>query len=172
MSGLEAVTAAAEDFLIPGLSYNLQQGASYVRSRRFSSFFPLGSDVYSPVSGQKLLRFSISDATAFLDLSSVRLSFQIVNQSANLALNLTGHPGNCIFERARLLVGGTLVEDILIQNRTSSMLNRLKPPQRLWTESLEMLGAATGGLDASAAGDAVYAGGPKPTRFQQEAREQ
>jgi hypothetical protein len=89
MSGLEAVTAAAEDFLIPGLSYNLQQGASYIRSRKWGSWFPLGSDVYSPVSGQKLLRFSISDATTFLDLSTVRLSFQLVNQSADRFLNLT-----------------------------------------------------------------------------------
>jgi hypothetical protein len=98
-----------------------------------------------------------------LDLSTVRLSFQLVNQSGIRTLNLTGHPGMCIFERARLLVGGTLVEDVLLNNRTSSMVNRLKPPQRLWTESLEMLGAANGGLDVPDADDTTYAGGPKPS---------
>jgi hypothetical protein len=41
---LEAVASTQSDFLIPGLSYNLGQTASYVTGRRFASVTALGTD--------------------------------------------------------------------------------------------------------------------------------
>ena len=39
-----------------------------------------------------------------------------------------------------MYVGGCLAEDILLANRVSGMLQRCKSPDRLWSESLELLG--------------------------------
>ena len=76
--GLESVAAAQNDMLIPGLNFKLPQGASYVSARRFSTFFPQGSNIYS-TTGTRLIRFVLSDATNLLDLSTFRLAFQITN---------------------------------------------------------------------------------------------
>ena len=74
--GLESVAAAQNDMLIPGLNFKLPQGASYVSARRFSTFFPQGSNIYA-TTGTRLIRFVLSDATNLLDLSTFRLAFQI-----------------------------------------------------------------------------------------------
>ena len=103
-----------------------------------ATFFPQGSNIYSPT-GTRLIRFVISDATNLLDLSTFRLAFQIVNGDATLPLQPTGHPGQCWFQRARMYVGGCLVEDILLANRVSGMLNTVKPTDRGWAESLELM---------------------------------
>ena len=137
--GLESLAAAQQDQLIPGLNFKLPQGASYVSARRMATFFPQGSNVYSPT-GTRLIRFVLSDATNLLDLSTFRLAFQVVNNSATLGLQPTGHPGQCWFQRARIYVGGCLVEDILLANRVAGMLNLVKPADRRWSESLELLG--------------------------------
>ena len=52
---VEAHAQSTEDFLIEGLSYKLNPGASYVSNRRSVSFFPSGSDTYSPASGVKVI---------------------------------------------------------------------------------------------------------------------
>ena len=45
--GLESIAGAQDDMLIPGLNFKLPQGASYVSQRRFSTFFPQGSNILS-----------------------------------------------------------------------------------------------------------------------------
>ena len=140
--GLESIAAAQQDVLIPGLNFKLPQGASYVSQRRMATFFPQGSNIYSP-QGTRLIRFVISDATNLLDLSTFRLAFQLINNDATLPLQPTGHPGQCWFQRTRIYVGGCLVEDILLANRVSGMLNTVKPSDRRWAESLELLGAVS-----------------------------
>ena len=137
--GLESIAGAQDDMLIPGLNFKLPQGASYVSQRRFSAFFPQGSNIYSPT-GSRLIRFVLSDATNLLDLSTFRLAFQLINGDAANPLKPTGHPGQCWFQRTRIYVGGCLVEDILLANRVSGMLRHLKPTDRNWAESLELLG--------------------------------
>ena len=99
--GLESIAAAQQDVLIPGLNFKLPQGASYVSQRRMATFFPQGSNIYSP-QGTRLIRFVISDATNLLDLSTFRLAFQLVNGDATLPLQPTGHPGQCWFQRTRI----------------------------------------------------------------------
>ena len=125
--------------LIPGLNFKLPQGASYVSGRRFSTFFPQGSNIYS-TTGTRLIRFVLSDATNLLDLSTFRLAFQLSNLDASNYLKPTGHPGQCWFQRSRIYVGGCLVEDILLANRVSGMLKLVKPTDRNWAESLELIG--------------------------------
>ena len=52
---LESAAAAQEDFLIPGLNFKLPQGASYISGRRFATYFPQGSALYSPLGGTRLI---------------------------------------------------------------------------------------------------------------------
>ena len=143
---LEGAAAGQQDFLIPGIDFKLPQGASYISGRRFATFHPQGSNIYSPNAGTRLIRFVISDATALLDLSTVRLAYQFTNTDGANELWLTGHPGSWA-QRVRIFVGGCLREDILMANRVSSMLDLLKPANRRWSESMEMLGAMTENLD-------------------------
>jgi hypothetical protein len=106
----------------------------------------------------------ISDATAFIDLSTLRLAFQINNTSPALdgaPLRATGDPGSCWFQRARVYVAGTLVEDIYFYNRVSSMMRLCKSPQRLWAESIELLGQTTDGVGTPfPTGSRPICGGP------------
>ena len=119
---LESAAASQEDFLIPGLNFKLPQSASYVSGRRFATFFPQGSNIYSPNGGTRLIRFVLSDAQNLLDLSTFRLAFELRNTSGDRVLWPQGHPGQCWFQRVRVYIGGTLIEDILMANRVSGML--------------------------------------------------
>ena len=87
--GLEALAAAQDDSLIPGLHYKLPQGAQYVSGRRFATFYPQGSSIYSPTGGTRLIRFVLSDVSAMMDLSTFRLAFQLRNTDAANTLILT-----------------------------------------------------------------------------------
>jgi len=156
--GLESVAAAQQDVLIPGLNFKLPQGASYVSARRFATFYPQGSNVYGPT-GTRLIRFVLSDATNLLDLSTFRLAFQLTNNDGTLPLQPTGHPGQCWFQRARIYVGGCLVEDILLANRVSGMLNLVKPASRRWSETLELWGQ-TAEYPGTGSWTGGYIGGP------------
>ena len=40
---MESVANSVEDYLVDGLSFQLEQGASYVVNRRSCTFFPSGS---------------------------------------------------------------------------------------------------------------------------------
>ena len=156
--GLESVAAAQQDVLIPGLNFKLPQGASYVSQRRMSTFYPQGSNIYSP-QGTRLIRFVLSDATNLLDLSTFRLAFQLQNVDPVNPLQATGHPGQCWFQRARIYVGGCLVEDILLANRVSGMLNLVKPADRRWSEALELFGQV-GESPGTGSWASAFIGGP------------
>ena len=128
---LDTVAAEVQDQLIPGIDFRVsQQGASNVLGRRFATFWPQGSDVYSPDTGVRMIRFVLSDATNFLDLSTFRIAFNMQNTHGTRDLVLTGHPGQSWCQRVRIYVSGCLVEDFRYANRVASMLNLCKPAQR------------------------------------------
>ena len=56
---VEAHAQSVDDYLIEGLSFKLGAGASYVTNRRSVSFFPSGSDTYSPASGVKVIKIKL-----------------------------------------------------------------------------------------------------------------
>ena len=124
--GLESVAAAQEDTLIPGLTFKLPQGAAYVSGRKFSTFYPQGSNIYSPT-GTRLLRFVISDANNLLDLSTFRLAYALKNDNGDDGLWISGHAGMSVFQRIRVYIGGTLIEDTMYSNKIASMFDILKP---------------------------------------------
>jgi hypothetical protein len=63
---MEAITNAAEDYLIDGLSFKMAPGASYVTDRKSSTFWSVGSNAYTPTGGVKLLKFQLFLYSHFL----------------------------------------------------------------------------------------------------------
>ena len=129
MSNLDAIVSTLDETIMPGLGYSLatQQAAGYVRERHFSSFYPSGSNIYSVASGQRVLRFLISDGSkSHLDLNTIRLCFDITNTTATHGrqLKLSGEHAACLFSRLTVRIAGVDVEDILYYNRYVGMLDR------------------------------------------------
>ena len=51
---------SVEDYLIDGLSFKLNPGASYVADRRRVSHFPSGSNIYQFGSGARVIRVNLT----------------------------------------------------------------------------------------------------------------
>ena len=107
---LEDAAEELEDQLLPGLSFRLPDAANYVNGRVSSTFFPQGSAYYRS-SGTRLIRFVIADPN-LVDLSTIRLSFLLKNEDNAKNLAITPPVPMAMFQRIRIYVGGTLVEDI------------------------------------------------------------
>ena len=120
-------TFSAEDILIDNLSFKLNKGASYINERRSVSFFPSGSNIYKPSSGNRVLKIALNaEDNSWLDPQSVMVFFNVANKDAinNRRLRPLS-PGYCFFRRARLIAGNQLVEDIDYYNRNHHMMSCL-----------------------------------------------
>jgi len=136
---LSLVRNNAGDILTKSFTYDLPSTASYVRERHFSTFQPLGPNIYTPSQGARVIRFTMSDGAAFLDPSTVRLAFTLNNatpagatpaDTANLgSLNLAAPP-LVLFSRIRVLVKGTVVEDIQEAGRLATLLWKFDSKER------------------------------------------
>jgi hypothetical protein len=105
----------------------------------------LGSNIYSWQTGQKVIRFLLTEPSgALVDLSTVRLAFDLKNNDGSNPLTLTGNSLMCLFSRLRIRIGGQQVEDSLWHNRLVAMLMKLLPPARNWSASMEGLGGGEG----------------------------
>jgi hypothetical protein len=128
---MEAITNSAEDYLIDGLSFKLKLGASYVTDRKSFIFWSIGSNVYTPVGGVKLIKFQLNgDDGNWLDPSSVVFQFELVNtapvvNSTTNVLRPVGQP-HLFFKRLRVLAGGQVVEDIQDFGRNSELIASLQ----------------------------------------------
>ena len=130
MSTLDTIVASAEDSLLPGINYSLnnKRGASFVHQRVLTTFFPTTSGVYSPTT-QRGLKFMLSDqGNGLLDLASVRVSMRIRNTDGTNPLLLTGGHSACLFTRLQSRLRGQLVDDILMYNRLVGMLQKFNTP--------------------------------------------
>ena len=121
---LEATTNAIEDHLIDAISFKLAPGASYVTDRRSVSYFPQGSNIYKPQTGTKVIKIALTGTGEWLDPSTLQLQFKLENGDQTKALFVVGQP-HTFFRRARLMCGGTVVEDIDQYNRVHEMLSVL-----------------------------------------------
>jgi hypothetical protein len=132
---------SVEDYLIEGLSFNLNPGASYVTDRRSVSYFTAGSNIYHSGSGL-VSSVSISPGEGRLDPSTVRLSYTLVNNEGTAAKILRPLSGPwSFFRRARCLVGGAIVDGIDYYNRVREMLHILTSKANRDNDSLEGFGA-------------------------------
>lgn len=133
---VEAHAQSVEDYLIEGLSYKLNAGASYVTKRRSCSFFSSGSDTYSPSSGVKVIRINLN-GTDWCDPSTLRVTFDILNQGAN-AINFITGP-HAFFSRMRILCNSVVVEDVNQYNRVCEMFSLLQSSDKLRNDGAEGL---------------------------------
>lgn len=116
----------ASDELISSLSYKDPRTASYIIDRKSSSFQAVGSNIYSPTTGVRLIRFNISSED-FLDPNSLRIQFDILNTDPDGVKYLYPVSGaHGFFSRARLLSRGVVVEDISQYNRVHEMFTLFK----------------------------------------------
>ena len=74
---METHIQATEDSLIDTLSFKLPNTANFIQDRRSVSFFPSGSNNYSP-KGVKIMKFMLA-GTDWLDPSTVRIQFTLNN---------------------------------------------------------------------------------------------
>ena len=73
-------TFSPEDILIDDLSFNLNKGSSHITDRRAVTFWPSGSNIYKPTSGNRVLKFSLNgEDNSCLDPQSVRIFFTLQN---------------------------------------------------------------------------------------------
>ena len=63
---MDTIAANTEDTLVDELDFSLKNSASYIQSRRFSSFFPAGGNSYSP-NGVKVIRINLTSENGWLD---------------------------------------------------------------------------------------------------------
>ena len=132
---------SVEDYLIDGLSFKLNPGASYVADRRSVSYFPSGSNIYQSGSGARVIRVNLT-GEGWLDPSTVRLTYTLVNNETTAAKILRPLSGAwSFFRRARCLVGGAIVDDVDYYNRVHEMLHILTSKANRDNDSIEGFGA-------------------------------
>ena len=119
---VEAMANSVEDYLIEGLSFKLQPGASYVSDRREVSYFTAGSNIYQSGTGQRVIRINIT-GEGWMDPSTCRIAFTLRNNDNNAQHVLRPIDGPwSFFRRVRCLVGGAIVDDVDFYNRVHQML--------------------------------------------------
>jgi hypothetical protein len=140
---MESILSGGQDFLLPGLSYDLSgDQASYVVSRRQSQ---INSNV--PTAGPNDVRqvtFNIADPSGFLDLSSLCFQWTVTNTHATAAMQpLSAVPHNC-WSRKILSISSAIAEDIQYLSRTEEMLNRFLPLEKRRAAAAMGFGLASG----------------------------
>jgi hypothetical protein len=141
---MESKIASANDVLLKALSMDLPDSAEYVLSKEQVTYYPQGSQTYSPEAG-RLVRFTLGDNSgAMLDPTSVRLSYILRNKKevANVAARTTATTlqllgPQSIWGRLRVLINGSLAEDVLSYGQTVNLFDRLTPSSRRYTNLLE-----------------------------------
>ena len=116
---MDSLMTSAEDTLLQSLSYKLGGTSNYITNRRMCTFNASGSNVYSPASGTRILRFRLS-GDDFLDTDSVRVQFDVRNAGTH-NLRPLNRP-HAFFSRFRLSAGGIVIEDCMDFARCSELL--------------------------------------------------
>ena len=120
-------TFSPEDILVDNLSFKLNKGSSYITDRRNVRFYPSGSNVYKPTSGNRVLKFSLNaEDNGWLDPQSVRVFFTVQNldQTLNKKIRPLAPPYS-FFRRMRIIAGNQVVEDFDNYNRVHQMFSKL-----------------------------------------------
>jgi hypothetical protein len=119
---VDAMANSVEDYLIEGLSFKLNPGASYVTDRRSVSFFTAGSNIYQSGSGARVARINLT-GDGWLDPSTVRVVYTLTNTDATATHILRPLSGAwSFFRRARCMVGGAILDDLDYYNRVHEQL--------------------------------------------------
>ena len=145
------VVSHIQDHLLSSLSFKPGGGtANYVNSSKFVRFLPESGDTWT--TANRTIRFRLADSS-FIDMESLRLGMTVYNTTtitdgAAAALTLI-LPAMGMFQRCRLYIAGSLVEDIDNVGTLTAMLERLKSSARRYNDAMESGHAMLGGADAA-----------------------
>ena len=139
---MENLTNSAEEVLIDSLSFKLPSSGQYVTDRRSCTFHTEGSNSYSATAGTKVIRFRLAGDGQWLDHSTFRIMFDVVNNDPNPATKKLRPIGkaHAFFRRLRISVRGQIIEDIDNYNRVSEMFHHLQTRGSLETMLLKNSG--------------------------------
>ena len=80
---VDAMANSVTYFLIDGLSFKLNPGASYVTDRRSVSYFAAGANEYQSGSGARVFRFNLT-GDGWLDPSTVRIVYTLAGRGHSI----------------------------------------------------------------------------------------
>ena len=136
---VEAAANSVEDYLIDGLSFKLNPGASYVTNRKSVTWWVSGSQSYS--SGQSRVILLQINGDGWLGPSTVRLIYSLRNNATGTTAKLRTISGPwSFFKRVRVMYGGANVEDIDNYARTHQMMSIVTSQQNRSDDSVEGFG--------------------------------
>ena len=121
---METVSNSIEDKLLDGLSYKLDATASYITDRKSSTYFAVGSNIYSPSAGTKVIKL-VLNSEGWLDPNCVKLQFDVKNLSTINPLRTLSGPWS-FFRRLRVICQGQVIEDIDGYNLVHQMFDVLQ----------------------------------------------
>ena len=75
---METVSNSIEDKLLDGLSYKLDATASYITDRKSCTFWAMGSNIYAPNAGTKVIKM-VLNGEGWLDPATVKIQFDVHN---------------------------------------------------------------------------------------------
>jgi hypothetical protein len=127
---------AIEDFLIDSLNFKLSPTASYVTERKALCIIAIGGLDYQPTGGTRLIRIPISDSQGWLDPSTVRIVYTLVNNDATYKLCTVAGPWTA-FRRARCLYNSVVCEDLDFYGRVHEMFHILTAEKTRDNDDLE-----------------------------------
>ena len=139
---MENLTNSAEEVLIDSLSFKLPSSGQYVTDRRSCTFHTEGSNSYSATAGTKVIRFRLAGDGQWLDPSTFRIMFDVVNNDSNPSVKKLRPIGkaHAFFRRLRISVRGQIIEDIDNYNRVSELFHILQTRQSRANDMIEEFG--------------------------------
>ena len=142
---MENLTNSAEEVLIDSLSFKLPSSGQYITDRRSCTFHTEGSNSYSASAGTKVIRFRLAGDGQWMDPSTFRIMFDVVNtdNAPNTKLLRPIGKAHAFFRRLRISVRGQIIEDIDNYNRVSELFHILQSRQSRANDGAEEFGYAS-----------------------------
>ena len=135
---MENLTQSADEVLVDSLSFKLPSSGQCVTDRRSCTFHTEGSNSYSARQGTKVIRFRLAGDGQWMDPSTFRIMFDVVNDDAdaNERLRPIGR-AHAFFRKLRISIRGQIIEDIDNFNRVSELFHILQTPASRQNNSIE-----------------------------------
>ena len=154
------IAGGVESVLLDELRFTPSPGASYVLNKDVVRYYPSGSSIYSPSSGQRVCKINITGAAnQWINPQSLRLVMTVVNTETDTAKKLhtlTGAHG--FFRRLDVRMGGVQVESISQMNRCQELFLMLSSAQARNKE----LFMSMGGYVSAESSHTVFSQAPDP----------
>ena len=120
------IAGQTNDEILQSLSYKLAPTSEYIQQRRMSRFYPSGASSYSSNTTQ-IARIELKGQGGFLDLSTLKIAYRLVNNSTTAPILLAGGPHSLV-SRIRVFCQGSLVEDCSHYGRVHHLFTELLAP--------------------------------------------